>query len=508
MASGPRLGAHHIREVVDELAPLVTDLRVVQVEALPPRDLLLVLQPEGEPDARVTRVRVSADPDSARVHLQTERVHKHRGPVGPFFRRLSEELGGARLRKLTQIAGDRLVGFELRDEEQRTTTLIAELCGRHANLVWLDGKDIVLDLLVPTPGKEGVQPRLEVGSPWRKPPGQPRADGRPVAEDFVPDESVEDCPAPVSRRIELLLGAAARLNDRERTQRRLRERLGRKLKRARSNLRGLERRASAADGSERILQDGELLKGQLHQVQRGMKAVTVQDYYADDAPDRVIELDPKLSPSDNVERLFARHRKLVRSAAHLPEEMARAQARIETYEAFLERVEDDSLDPDELEREALESGLLEAQQEADPRRRKAPVKRLPYKVFHSGRGLEIWVGRSARDNDQLTLRHARGNDQWLHTRDAPGSHVVLRTERGSTPDPEDLLDAAALAVHFSPLRGASRADVHVVPCKQVKKPKGAPPGLVQVAGGKNLHMRSDPERLQRLLDRRPPESRA
>lgn len=503
MASGPRLGAHHIREVVDELAPLVDGSTVLEVEPLPPRDLLLVLQPPEGPDARVRRVRVSVDPDAARVHLQRERVHKHRGPVGPFFRRLAEELRGARLRRVTQIAGDRLVGFELRGPENRTTTLVAELCGRHANLVWLDGRDRVLDLLVPTPSKAGVEPRLSVGEPWRKPPGQPRDDGRPVAEDFQPEEDVDGETAPVSRRIELVLGQAALRHDRERTQKRLRERLGRKLKRARSNLRGLERRAEAADGAERILQDGELLKGQLHAVKRGMKSITVQDYYDDDAPDRDIDLDPKLSPADNVERLFARHRKLVRSAAHLPEEIARARQRIETYEAFLARVDNDSEDPAELEREALDSGLLEAQQEADPRRRKPAAPRLPYKVFQSVNGLEIRVGRSARDNDQLTLRHARGNDQWLHTRDAPGSHVILRTQRGVAPDPEDLLDAAVLAVHFSPLRGASRADVHVVPCKQVKKPKGAPPGLVQVAGGKNLHMRSDPERLQRLLDRRP-----
>jgi predicted ribosome quality control (RQC) complex YloA/Tae2 family protein len=162
----------------------------------------------------------------------------------------------------------------------------------------------------------------------------------------------------------------------------------------------------------------------------------------------------------------------------------------------------------------VEAGLLDPPQEADPRRRKAPAPRLPYRAFEGVRGTEIRVGRSARDNDTLSLKLCNGNDLWLHTADAPGSHVVLRTSvkargkgRGREPeaDPEELLDAAHLAVHFSPLQGAEKADVHVCACKQVHKPKGAKPGLVTLSGGRILQVRMQPERLERLLraDRRP-----
>ena len=162
---------------------------------------------------------------------------------------------------------------------------------------------------------------------------------------------------------------------------------------------------------------------------------------------------------------------------------------------------------------AVEEGLLAPPQEADPRRRKAPAPRLPYRTFEGVKGTEIRVGRTARDNDALSLKLCNGNDLWLHTADAPGSHVVLRTSvnargkgKGKSPeaDPEELLDAAHLAVHFSPLRGAEKADVHVCPCKQVHKPKGAKPGLVTLSGGRTLQVRLEPERLERLLraDRR------
>jgi predicted ribosome quality control (RQC) complex YloA/Tae2 family protein len=158
-------------------------------------------------------------------------------------------------------------------------------------------------------------------------------------------------------------------------------------------------------------------------------------------------------------------------------------------------------DPREIERDALEGGHLEARQEADERKRKTPAKRLPYKTFTASRGSELRVGRSARDNDQLTFRHAKGNDLWLHTADAPGSHVVLCLSGKGDPDSEEVLDAATLAVHFSPLREATRADVHTARVKEVKKPRGAKPGLVTLSGGKTLHVRMQPERLQRLLSR-------
>ncbi|NOT32359.1 MAG: hypothetical protein HOP15_18085, partial [Planctomycetes bacterium] len=91
---------------------------------------------------------------------------------------------------------------------------------------------------------------------------------------------------------------------------------------------------------------------------------------------------------------------------------------------------------------------------------------------------------------------------WLHTANAPGSHVVLRLEKGAEPDGEELLDAAHLAAHFSPLRGEPRVDVHVARQKEVHKPRKAPAGLVTLSGGKLIRLRLEPERLARLLETR------
>ena len=97
-----------------ELGPLVRGARVSDLHALPPRDLILVLEPDV---GHRLRLRLSAGPDAPRLHLQMDRVRAHDGPPGPFFRRAAEELVGASLHSLEQVRGDRLALIEFRDSK-------------------------------------------------------------------------------------------------------------------------------------------------------------------------------------------------------------------------------------------------------------------------------------------------------------------------------------------------------------------------------------------------------
>jgi predicted ribosome quality control (RQC) complex YloA/Tae2 family protein len=125
--------------------------------------------------------------------------------------------------------------------------------------------------------------------------------------------------------------------------------------------------------------------------------------------------------------------------------------------------------------------------------------RLAPRVYRSSDGLEIWVGRSDEGNDLLSTRLARGNDLFFHLDASPGSHVVLRTEGRPDPPSESVLEACELAVHFSKHRKVTEAHVLVAPVKNVRKPKGAKPGLVFVSGGRSVRLRRDPKRLARAL---------
>ncbi len=490
------------------------------MQALPPRDAVLIFEPDDPGTGpAVFRLRLSADPDTSRLHLQQGRIFRGKGPTGPFYRTLEAELGGARLVGLSQVRGDRIALLELEGGPNGKRSLFAELTGRHANLVLTDRSDKILALLVPTPGKH-KNPRLIVGETWSAPPGQAGGASSPPSIEDQYSEPAEAPPAvqagyppiaSLSWRVESVLGAEASERDDGAARKKLRSRVERKLSRASSLFRGLERKLEACDRSERIRLDGELLSGNLHRVTRGAKFVELEDWYEEGQPTRRIELDPRRSPQENAEHLFDRYKKLERSKGELPRELELAKARVNGLEALLVDADDEDKEPAEIDARGVAAGLLDPLQEADERKRKAPSVRIPYRSFTTIGGFEVRVGRTAKDNDAVTFKHSKGNDLWLHTANAPGSHVVVRmpnqkkqkgkgtSQVAAEPPIEDLLDAAHLAVHFSPLKDPAKASVHVAPCKMIHKPRGAKPGLVTLSGGRTLEVRMEPARLARLL---------
>lgn len=505
------LDAAQVAELAREIQPLVRGLVVRDVVARPPADIVLVL---ARTDVQgVRKLLVSADPEAPRLALAQASSPKHDGPLGPFFRRVAEELTGALVAEIAPVAQDRIAIVELRESptgERRA--LLVELFGRHANLVLLGPGDVVVDLLVPPPAGKNA-PRLTIGKVWVAPQrarAQTPETSDPARDLWAPFRAAlgvadpharTDSAAPLSALVERVLGSQAETARHAREEKRVLERLTRKLERARSLASGLDKRLTAAREFERVREDGELVKAHLGELKRGLTEIEVDDFFAGEGARRTVALDPKLAPLENLQRLFDRAKKLERSLAAVEDEIRRANEHC-TALAELETRCRAGADPSVIETEAIARGLLERAQTAGETapRRVEPAARLPYKSFHALRGAEVRVGRTAQDNDTLTFKHARGSDMWLHTADTPGSHVVLRiTEKGREPDPEELIDAAHLAVHFSPLRGAGHARVHVARQKEVHKPRGAKAGLVTLSGGKILDLRVQPERLQRLL---------
>jgi predicted ribosome quality control (RQC) complex YloA/Tae2 family protein len=438
------------------------------------------------------------------VHLQQGRVKRHDGPIGPFFQALENELLGAELRRIAQVMGDRIVIVEFKGESGKRALLV-ELFGRRANAVLMGSGDKVIALATEVPPKKGSEPRLVVGEEW-KPPGMgaPPADPGPSIEEAFaapteePPGKAKDR-APLSWRVESSLGLEAEVAHAEDARRTLRQRVKRRIGRAEGLIKGLLAKAEAADGADRVRQDGELLKSMLGTFDRGTKSVEVQDWFVDGAPPRNIEVDPKLSANENVQRYFDRFHKLERAKSTVMEEIERAETRLKELQELSVRAEDTTLDAEKVDDEAVAQGLLDRRQVADVRKKKKAAPRKPYKSFVGSKGSEIRVGRTARDNDTLSIRLARGSDYWLHTADVPGSHVILVTDKGQEPHQEEIMDAAHLAIHFSPVRGTDRAPVHVVQRKHLHKPKGAKPGLVTLSGGRILEVRMQPDRLNALL---------
>jgi predicted ribosome quality control (RQC) complex YloA/Tae2 family protein len=129
--------------------------------------------------------------------------------------------------------------------------------------------------------------------------------------------------------------------------------------------------------------------------------------------------------------------------------------------------------------------FLKEHGEAAPGTRNAPAKRLPFTRYTAPSGIDILVGRGARDNDALTFKIAHKEDWWLHARGVPGSHVILKTGKRE-PEQRDLLEAARLAARNSNAKHAGIVVVQYCQRKHVSKPKGSPPGVVLVHQEKTL----------------------
>lgn len=201
----------------------------------------------------------------------------------------------------------------------------------------------------------------------------------------------------------------------------------------------------------------------------------------------------------NMEAYYRRARRAEQAQEKVRPRLSEAQATLQEIEdaraAVLENPPSDEA--------RAEAERLVGETSAKGVRRKAAsatAARRPYRAFLAHGDVVVRVGRSAKDNDELTFHLAAGNDVWMHAREVAGSHVLF-------PAPADvpqelLLDAAHLAAWFSPLQKADRIDLQWTRRKFIRKPgKGAPAGFVHVTKEKVLHLVVDEKRTQALLAR-------
>lgn len=257
-------------------------------------------------------------------------------------------------------------------------------------------------------------------------------------------------------------------------------RLARKLKRLRAQL---EKTGEA----ERLREEGALVLSSLHLIAPGAAEVTLAGF---DGEQHIVRLDPTRKPQEHANALFRRAGRLERAATTLPRRIRATEEELARVASLRERHRRGELAPEDL-------GAL-APQPAAPSRSRAARPAPPYRSYTSSGGLEIRVGRGARRNDDLTFRHSRPMDVWLHARHAAGAHVILRWTRTERPPAADLEEAAVLAANHSGARASGTVPVDWTRRKWVRKPRGAPPGAVVPDRVQTLFVAPDPELAERL----------
>ncbi|NOU76287.1 DUF814 domain-containing protein [Paenibacillus sp. LMG 31458] len=266
---------------------------------------------------------------------------------------------------------------------------------------------------------------------------------------------------------------------------------------ANKNVKKLEKLQETVDDSKdadkyRIL--GELLTASLHLIKRGDREVEIINYYDQDQALIKIKLDPLLNPSENAQRYFKKYTKMKNSTAIVEEQIAQTHQEITYLNSLLQQLSVASLtDIEEIRDELMEQGYVRDRNKKQRKKKKKDKPALA--CYLSSEGVPIYVGKNNTQNEYLTNRLASSMDTWLHTKDIPGSHVVIRSDSFSE---TTLLEAAQLAAYFSQAKHSSQVPVDYTAIKHVHKPNGSKPGFVIYVNQKTLFVTPDENMIKQM----------
>ena len=240
---------------------------------------------------------------------------------------------------------------------------------------------------------------------------------------------------------------------------------------------------AASEKSEQLRLYGELLSANLYQAEKGMKSITVPNWY-DEGKEVTIPLDVRYTPSQNAQNYFKAYKKKQTAARMLVDLLAEGEKEIAYLETVLYEVESAPGEAalNEIRAELKSQGYLKYYKQRDKKQKPADFYR-----YVSSDGFEILVGRNNLQNERLTLHTARGKDLWFHTKNAPGSHTVVMSGGQNIPDRtrEEAAQLAKVAVDYTEV-------------KNIRKTGDLKPGMVLYEKYETAYITPDPALLDKL----------
>ena len=426
---------------------------------------------------RRQKILISLEQGSTRIHATAHSVRSEI-KLQRFCQLLRSRIVGGRIEHCAQLGEERIILIRVLREE--ITELYVRLWGGAANIVATDDRQAILDAFFRRPRRSEVSGGVfDVGAILASPKRN---------RDFEPREFPGD--GSLSSRVEAHYDSLIESSEIDSLQRVLREHGKRELAKLESIIEQLQSKISDYSDEPDYRHIGDLLSANLYRVRPGDRSIVVEDY-SQPGSEVVIELEPAATPGDNVSRYFEKYKKQRKSLERLRGERCDAEERMLELADLSDRLSrSDTID--ELRR--LEKILK-------PKRKKKNVKGSTGLRFTSG-DYEIAVGRSARENDELLRSYAKGNDYWFHTRDVPGGYVFVKTIPGKSLPLETLVDAGNIALFYSRAKENGQGDLYYTQVKHLKRPKEGKLGLVLPTQEKNLFVRLETERIDRLVRKR------
>ena len=258
------------------------------------------------------------------------------------------------------------------------------------------------------------------------------------------------------------------------------ERISRKINNQRAELEQCAQR-------DELRIKGDLINSNLYSIPKSASSVQLMNYYEEDCPMVEIKLNPAWSASQNAQKYYKDYRKAKTAETKLNEQIEISEHELEYLESVFYALTEAKTEQDlgEIRSELAAQGYVKANQnKKNPNKKEQIGKPLRFEVSD---GFVVLVGRNNRQNDKLTMKDASNNDIWFHTKNIPGSHTILVTD-GKTPTDKAMEDAAVLAAIHSKAKESSQIPVDYTQVRNVFKPQGAKPGMVNYFNYKTVYV--------------------
>ncbi|GIM27968.1 hypothetical protein CPJCM30710_06340 [Clostridium polyendosporum] len=237
---------------------------------------------------------------------------------------------------------------------------------------------------------------------------------------------------------------------------------------------------------------GELLTSYIYEIEKGAKEVSLLNYYSETTEYIAIKLDENKTPSENIQNYFKKYTKLKKSEETAVEQLKKNKEELEYLNSVMTNLlnTESYNEIEEIKNELIESGYIKF-------KRSSSKNPKPSKPLHfiSSDGIDIYVGKNNIQNDYLTLKFADKNDTWLHTKDIPGSHVIIK---GTNLPDKTLEEAALLAAYYSKAKNSSKVPIDYTQVRNVKKPSGSKPGMVIYYTNKTMYVTPVEPKIKRV----------
>jgi predicted ribosome quality control (RQC) complex YloA/Tae2 family protein len=440
---------------------------------------------------------ISIEPAAPRLYLikRTSRdLEKASVPLSSFAQSIRSVLGGGTVQSLSKDENERVVRFTFLVEndlgDSLVHSLIAQLTGRSANLFLLDSENRIKQAWR-NPHGEGQH----VGELYKPPLTQAKTTSATALTTGSKPKLTREGASSFSAAADKYYSELADGHEFDSLAGSLVTNLRKEIARRKKLQANLKKDLVTHGNPDEHKRVGDLLLANIASARRAGSKVSLTDYYAEGAPEIEIEVDENLTLPEAASAYFSRYTKAKRAVEEIGARLGQLENELENLGTRLVKLEKaiatrDAALLSEFGEKKTSPAVVSKKQKAS---RTLPGMRR----YQSSDGYEVLVGRTARDNDQLTFRVARPNDLWLHAGDYPGSHVIVRNSSRNDIPHRTIIEAAQLAAKFSQARKDSKVDIHYTRRKFLTKPKGSAPGLVHMSSFKTITVEPG-ENLERI----------